>query len=136
MQPSRHEAVARRFFEALGTNDLDALIDVMHPDLVWEVPGTSPTAGCHVGLVAVGAMMVRISEMAAGTETITVRELFVSDLGVVALIDVSLQPPGDEPWHGDDAWLVRTDGTRVTHVREHWFDTRGFDELEAWSTPT
>ena len=135
MTETDHGAVARKFFDALHANDLDGLIAVMHPELVWEIPGRSPVAGRHVGLEAVGAMLLDISSMAAGTEVVTAGEIFVNDTGAVALVDVSLTAPGDEPWHGEDAWLVRTDGTRVTHVREHWFETRGFDALRAWNAP-
>ena len=127
MTETDHGAVARKFFDALHANDLVGLITVMHPELVWEIPGRSPVAGRHVGLEAVGAMLLDISSMAAGTEVVTAGEIFVNDTGAVALVDVFLTAPGDEPWHGEDAWLVRTDGGRVTHVREHWFETRGFD---------
>ena len=129
---TNHAEVTRRFFEALDSVDVETLFALMHPDIVWDVPGRSPIAGRHVGLDAVGAMMVRISEMSEGTSKTKVREIFVNDDGAVALVDVDQAPPGDEPWHGDDAWLIRTDGSQVTFVREHWFETRGFDELGAW----
>jgi ketosteroid isomerase-like protein len=129
-----HGAVARQFFDALDSIDLDALFTLMHPDIVWDVPGRSPVAGRHVGLEAVGAMMLRIGEMSAGTSRTKVREIFAGDNGALALVDVDMTPPGDKPWHGDDAWLLRTDGAQVTFVREHWFDTRGFDDLTAWAS--
>lgn len=124
--------VARRFFDAFEAGDIGAMIAAMHPEIVWEVPGRSPVAGRFVGLDAVGSMMLGISAMAGGTEHVRAVELFGNDDGVVALVEVDIATGRDAPWHGEDAWLVRTDGTQVTHVREHWFDTRGFDELTAW----
>ena len=82
-----------------------------------------------------GVKLLCISGMAAGTEHVTASEFFVNDAGVVALVDIRMTPPGDEPWHGEDAWLLRTDGTQITHLGEHWFDTRGFDDLTAWQRP-
>ena len=131
-----HTATARAFLDALGATDIQAMLPLMHPDLVWEVPGRSPAAGRHVGLEAVGGMMLTISAMSGGTERLELRELFANDRGVVALLDIFESPPGDEPWHGEDAWLIRTDGEQITEIREHWFDTRGFDELSAWSSQT
>ena len=131
-----HAGVVQKFFDALGASetDIETLIALLHPDVVWEVPGRSPVAGRHIGLDAVGGMMIGISVMAGGTEKVRMREMFVNDDGALVLVDVDMAPSGDAPWHGDDAWLVRTDGRQVTHIREHWFDTHGFDELAAWST--
>jgi ketosteroid isomerase-like protein len=136
MEQPDHRLVASRFFEALAGSDLESLIAVMHPEIVWEVPGQSPVSGRFEGLSAAGDMMVRIDAMAGGNVKISTRELFVNNDGVVALVDVDLAPEGEPPWQGEDAWLVRTDGSQVTHIREHWFDTRGFDELQAWRPAT
>ena len=106
----------------------------MHPEIVWEVPGSSPVAGCFVGLEAVGAMMLGISEMAGGNVQVQMRELFVNESGVLALVEVDIAPEGEAPWHGEDAWLVRSNDTQVTGVPRHWFDTTGFDELASWKT--
>jgi ketosteroid isomerase-like protein len=133
LQANDHEAVAREFFTAAEAADLDRVIAMMHPDIVWEVPGRSPVAGCFVGRDAAVAMLVRIAEMAGGPPQAKMREIFANHDGVVALVDIDLAPPGDQPWHGDDAWLLRTDGSQITYVREHWFETRGFDELTAWT---
>ena len=76
--------------------------------------------------------MLRIAEMAGGNVTTRATELFGNDSGVLALVEVDIAPAGDAAWHGEDAWLLRTNGDQVTHVREHWFDTNGFDELGAW----
>jgi ketosteroid isomerase-like protein len=95
LQANDHEAVAREFFAAAEAADLDRVIAMMHPDIVWEVPGRSPVAGCFVGRDAAVAMLVRIAEMAGGPPQAKMRE--------------------------------------ITYVREHWFETRGFDELTAWT---
>jgi ketosteroid isomerase-like protein len=134
LQLNDHTAVVREFFEAAEAADLDRVIAVMHPDIVWEVPGRSPVAGRFDSRDAAVAMLVRIAEMAGGPPQAKMREIFANDDGVVALVDIDMTPPGDQPWHGNDAWLLRTDGSQVTFVREHWFDTRGFDELTAWTT--
>jgi ketosteroid isomerase-like protein len=124
--------VATQFFDALAADDIERLIQVMHPEIVWEVPGSSPVAGRFVGLEAVGAMMLGISEMAGGKVQVQMRELFVNESGVVALVEVDIAPEGEDPWRGEDAWLVRSNGAQITGVREHWFDTSGFDELASW----
>ena len=133
---THHTDVALRFFRALVTDDLDALIASLHPAIVWEVPGRSPAAGRFVGLENVGSMLLRISAMAGGTQRVVAHELFANDDGVVALVEIDITPPHGNAWHGEDAWLIRTDHRHVTSIREHWYDTRGFDELDAWNART
>lgn len=133
MDANDHVRVAREFFAAMEALDLERLIAVMHPEVVWELPGRSPVAGRFVGLEAAGGMVLRIAAMAEAPVQTKLVEMFANDDGVVALVEIDIAPPGDVAWHGDDAWLVRTDGSQVTFVREYWFDTRGFDELTAWN---
>jgi hypothetical protein len=79
--------------------------------------------------------MMRISTMAGGKVQVQMREFFVNENGVVALVEVDIAAEGDAPWHGEDGWLVRSNGTQVTGVLEHRFDTSGFDGLASWKTP-
>src|SRR4051812_6431993 len=97
-----HEKVVRAFFDAFEVSDIEAMVRLMHPDIVWEVPGHSPVAGRFQGLDATGAMMLEIAAMTGGTIRTQLLELFVNDDGVVALVGIDATPPGDDPWHGDD----------------------------------
>ena len=45
-----HADVVTQFFDALAADDIERLIQLMHPEIVWEVPGSSPVAGRFVGL--------------------------------------------------------------------------------------
>ena len=79
--------------------------------------------------------MLGISKMAGGNVHVHMRELFFNESGAVALVEVDIAPEGEAPWRGEDAWLVRSNGTQVSGVgAKHWFDTSGFDELASWKT--
>jgi ketosteroid isomerase-like protein len=79
-----HVRVAREFFAAMEALDLERLIAVMHPEVVWELPGGSPVAGRFVGLEAVGGMVLRIAAMAEAPVQTKLVEMFANDDGVVA----------------------------------------------------
>ncbi len=72
--------LVRRGYAAFSAADTDAFAQVMSPNVVHIVPGSSPVSGAHKGLPNVLAMYGQLAELTAGTlwvELITV----VSDGG-------------------------------------------------------
>ncbi len=72
------EAVVRRYAEAWKNNDLNAIVDSYHDEVVFHYFGGSPLAGTHRGKPARLALLIQVwerdrSELIAGKD--------VSDFG-------------------------------------------------------
>ncbi|MEA2168025.1 MAG: hypothetical protein QOF76_1325 [Solirubrobacteraceae bacterium] len=66
---------------------LESVTDLLAPDVVWHVPGTSPIAGDHAGREAVLAYFRRRRELCGATLTITERGHVTYDDTYLALAD-------------------------------------------------
>jgi uncharacterized protein len=60
-------ARTRRGFEAFAQGDLDTIRELMHPDVVWHVPGRSTLAGDYRGIDAVLGYFLQLFERSGGT---------------------------------------------------------------------
>ena len=57
----------RRGFEAFAKGDLDTIRELLHPDVVWHVPGRSSLAGDYRGVDAVLGYFMQLFERSGGT---------------------------------------------------------------------
>jgi uncharacterized protein len=57
----------RRGYEAFARGDLDAIRDMFHPDIIWEVPGRSGVSGTYRGIDAVIGYFVELFTRSNGT---------------------------------------------------------------------
>jgi ketosteroid isomerase-like protein len=67
--PNEHPHVTayRRMIAAFNANDLSAVESLVHPDMVYSIPGKSPLA-CHTrGVAAHLGVLRRARELSAGT---------------------------------------------------------------------
>jgi ketosteroid isomerase-like protein len=60
-------ANTRRGFEAFGSGDLDALRELLDPDIVWHVPGRSSLSGDYRGIDATLGYFLALFERSGGT---------------------------------------------------------------------
>jgi len=81
-------SIIRRFFEAHGTNDLVALIEVLAEDVIWHLPrgetqlSVNPTV---VGLGALAEMSGRNFEASESTFRFDVERVFAGDAYAAAV---------------------------------------------------
>jgi ketosteroid isomerase-like protein len=92
--------VIRRCYAAFGRGDMDGLLGLMDPDIVWRTPGPAdlPTAGRWRGLRQVAqffSTMFEIFEMARFEP-----QTFVADGGNVIVL-------------GEETLVVRASGARI-----------------------
>lgn len=59
--------IIRRGYDCFARGDLDALREIMAPDIVWHEPGRSPLAGDHKGPDGVLAFFAGLAERSGGT---------------------------------------------------------------------
>lgn len=60
-------AIVRRGYDAFGRGDLDALRELMHPDVTWTEPGRNALSGTHRGIDAVLAMFGQLHAISGGS---------------------------------------------------------------------
>ncbi len=87
MVPASFEEFARRQSAMYRGGDAGAVRELLAPDVVWHVPGTSPIAGDHQGRDAVMAYFERRRALAGGAMTIVPGEQLVSGDTVIQLAD-------------------------------------------------
>ena len=66
----------QEFYAGGGAAPVRRLLD---PDIVWNVPGESPIAGCYEGAEEVIAYMLRRRDLADGTFRMRRRELMIGE---------------------------------------------------------
>jgi uncharacterized protein len=60
-------ARTRRGYEAFAAADLDAIRDLLHPDIVWHVGGRSAISGAYEGIEATFGYFAKLFELSNGT---------------------------------------------------------------------
>jgi ketosteroid isomerase-like protein len=65
----------RRGYAAFSAGDADSLRELMAPDVVQNVPGSSPMAGAHKGIDSVLALYGDLATRSNGTIKVELREV-------------------------------------------------------------
>jgi ketosteroid isomerase-like protein len=74
-----NEELLRREYEARAQDDLGALEQIFHEDIVWRIPGRSAIAGTYRGRAAAIEYARRRQELAQGTFKIKVHDILAND---------------------------------------------------------
>ncbi len=59
--------LVRRGYDSLARGDVEALREIMAPDIIWHEPGRSPLAGDHKGPDGVLDFFAQLKERSGGT---------------------------------------------------------------------
>jgi ketosteroid isomerase-like protein len=125
---SAFEEFARRQSAMYRGGDAEAVRDLLTPDVVWHVPGTSPIAGDHRGRDAVMAYFERRRALAGGGMTIVPGERLIAGDTVVQLADGLI----GESLRWRTVGVYRFDGDRVAEAWLVPLDLAAFDAI--WTT--
>lgn len=106
---------------------LDAVRELLSPDVVWHVPGGSAIAGDHRGRDAVMAYFERRRALAGGRMVIEERRQIADGDTVVQLADGSMEL-GGETLRWRTAGVYRFDGEQVA---EAWLVPLELDAFDA-----
>ena len=135
---SAGESVTLRAFEAFARaqramylgGDRRTVRELLAPDVIWHVPGTSGIAGDYRGRDAVMDYFDRRRTIAGGAMTIVEGEQLVSGDVVIRLADGEVERDGEQlSWR--TAGVYRMDGERVAEAWLVPLESVAFDEI--WS---
>jgi uncharacterized protein len=118
----------RRQGEMYAGGSVEAVAELLSPDVVWHVPGTSPIAGDHRGREAVLAYFERRRALADRTFVMHPKGVLADGDAVVQLVDGTARIGGEEVrWSTAGVYRV-ADGL----VAEVWLvplDLAAFDAI-------
>jgi ketosteroid isomerase-like protein len=115
-----HETLVRGFYGARARRDLEAVRDMLAPDVVWHEAGSRPPyTGDLIGREAVLAMMAKAAELTGGTFHLELDDVLANDRHAVALVD----------------WVAERDGRTLRGKEIAVFRARDGRLAEAWFYP-
>lgn len=118
----------RRGYDCFARGDLEALREIMAPDIVWHEPGRSPLAGDHKGSDGVLAFFAQLRERSGGTFEIEIVDTVADAERVVVFQRERAERDGDAI-----DLLAAVDFEmhygRITEVSVYHSDMYAFDEF-------
>ena len=80
-------AVLKRYADAWAANDLRAIVDCYHDEVVFHYFGQSPLAGTHRGKVACLALLKRVREM-TNRKLLSIRDVLAGEhFGLIVALE-------------------------------------------------
>jgi len=114
---ARNADLIQRAYDAFARGELPAVFGILHQDITWHVPGSSPLSGDYKGHGEVGGFFARTMELSAGTFTIDIQDVLARGDRVVVLCTVSAERHG-QSWSSDEVHIWRVAGDRAVDFRE------------------
>ena len=115
---AQNAGLIRRAYDAFARAELPAVFEILHQDITWHVPGSSPLSGDYKGHGEVGGFFARTMELSGGTFAIDIQDVLAREDRVVVLCTVSAERHG-QSWSSDEVHVWRVDGGRAVDFREY-----------------
>ena len=80
-----NEDLIRRGYDAFSRGDMDTLLELYHPDIVWHASGRNQLAGDHRGVDAVFGFFGQTMELTGGNFRVEVHDVVANDQHGVGL---------------------------------------------------
>lgn len=110
-------ALARRFIEALDSQDVATIEALVAEDVIGHFPGDHAFSGTHEGRDSLFAAFAKADTLGDGPVERDVHDITASDDHIVILVRLRVRRAGERiAWNGANLWHVR-DGV----LREVWF---------------
>ena len=114
---AQHAELIRRSYDAFSRADLPTVFEILHQDITWHVPGSSPLSGDYKGHGEVGGFFARTMELSGGTFAIDIQDILAQQDRVVVLCTVSAERHG-QAWSSAEVHVWRVAGGRAVDFRE------------------
>lgn len=111
-----------------------APFNVLAPEVVWDMPGSSWMGGTHHGTAAVARLFMALGEITDHNFTTVPRGIVGDDEYVVSIVDASMTFRG-RTFTTSVAVVWRFEDGHVVEVREHGFDVAGLDAFWGGEQP-
>lgn len=110
---------------------VEPVLELLHPDIVWHVPGHSPIRGDHRGHRAVGRYFLTRRELASATMRMRPGQVMTSEQAVVQLVAGSAELHGEiVEWQ--TVGVYRIEGRQIAEV---WLVPLNLDQFDQLWTP-
>ena len=122
--------LVRRGYDSFARGDLEALREIMAPDIVWHQPGRSPLAGDHKGPDGVLAFFAQLEERSGGQFRVEIVDT-VADPERVVVFQRERAQRGNEALDLLAAVDFEIHYEKITEVSVYHADTYSFDAFFA-----
>lgn len=130
MKEHPNTRLVRRGYEAFAGGDVEALRELLHPEVVWHEPGRSPLGGDFVGHDGVLELLGRFGELSGGTFSFNLVDVLATPERAVALHELTARR-GDRVLDMASAVEFEIHQGSITEVTVYHDDTHQFDEFWA-----
>lgn len=125
-------AAIRRFLAAMRDEDGRTLMELLHPDIRWQVSGNSAISGDYLGREAVFGYFARIVDIVGGSFAWESAGIEVDDDGETVRLRTSTSASRDDrALSGSETLVFVFQDGRVTSCRQEPDDQPGWDAF--WS---
>lgn len=117
-------------YAAFAQGDIPAVLQALHEEILWHVPGRGPISGDYNGHDAVLGFFEHFMELSSGTFRIQVDDVLANENRVIVLVTESAERKGRK-WSSPQvhAWTVK--GGKATVFWQFQGDQQTEDEF--WS---
>lgn len=81
-----NEKLLRRGYEAFGAGDMDTVLAIFHPDIVWHNGGSNQITGDLRGHQEVMGFFGKLMELTGGSFHLDIHDIVANDVHGVALV--------------------------------------------------
>ena len=125
-----NETMLRRVYSAAAEGDVEKLRELIHPDVVWHVPGRNVLTGDYKGFEEVLGLFGQLAAMTDGTFQSQLHDVVAGDDHVVGLHTERGEREG-RSLHARLALIGHVRDGRLSEVWEGHLDAEAFDSF--WS---
>lgn len=81
-----NEELLRRGYEAFAAGDMDTVLALFHPDILWHVGGSNKTTGDYRGHQEVMGFFGKMMELSGGSFRLDIHNIVANDVHGVVLV--------------------------------------------------
>lgn len=125
-----NKKLIQRGFDAFAQGDMEAMSEVLSPDVVWHTPGNNILSGDRNGLEDTLGLFALIGQETGGQVSQDIHAILADDEHAVALVNSSITR-NDKTVAGSSVFVFHLSGGQVTESWAHNSEQSALDEL--WS---
>ena len=130
--PAKHPnaEVFEHVYDCFTSGDMDALAELIAPDVVWHVPGDNLISGTYTTRETIFGCFNKIFELSGGSYQPQLLDILADDNYTVALLHASARH-GAKVLDQDYAFIMRIRDGQIAELQEAWTEGPAWNEF--WS---